>query len=142
MMLRMVEEKFAKALLLPINTSAVVILGIYAFVWGLWVANPWWDVFPTRHLYDAMNSVMPEYLWGIASIIAGLFTIYGAVTRKYNALLLGASISTIFWLIISIFYFIGDYQQTGGITAAAFSLYASYVYTNIKVNYRPRKKGY
>lgn len=42
---------------------------------------------------------------------------------------------------ISIFYFMGDPLNTGGITALIFSIYAAFVYLNIKVNFKDNKKS-
>lgn len=129
-------EKLAEALLLPINPAAVIILGIYTAVWGLWVANPFWEVFSHAPLYSAMASFMPEYIWGILAITMGAITIYGAVNRYYAALVRGAAASGFFWLFVCIFYFVGDAASTGGITALVFSVYAAFIYLNIRVNFK------
>ena len=41
-------------------------LGIYTILWGLWVANPFWDVFSTAPLYSQLSSIAPEVFWGTA----------------------------------------------------------------------------
>lgn len=129
-------EKLAKALLLPINPAAVIILGIYTMVWGLWVANPLWEVFSHADLYIKMAAFMPEWAWGIVALVVGLVTTYGAVKRNYSALVRGAAVAGLFWFAVSIFYFIGDYMSTGGITALVFAVYAAFIYCNIRVNFK------
>lgn len=135
------SEKLAQALLLPINPAAVIILGIYTVVWGLWVANPFWDVFHHAHLYAKMATFMPEWVWGILAISMGVITIYGAVKRHYPALVRGAATSGFFWLVVSIFYFAADWASTGGITALVFAVYAAFIYLNIRVNFKDDHKS-
>ncbi|HWT40999.1 MAG TPA: hypothetical protein VN081_07100 [Dongiaceae bacterium] len=132
-------EKLAQALLLPINPAAVIILGIYTVVWGIWVSNPLWEVFSHAPLYMKMAAFMPEWAWGVLAIIMGGITIYGAVRRYYAALVRGAASSGFFWLIVAIFYFVGDAANTGGITALVFAVYAFFIYLNIRVNFKNDK---
>jgi len=135
------SEKLAKALLLPINPAAVIILGIYTVVWGLWVANPLWPVFTHADLYSQMASFMPEWAWGLVAIIMGGITIYGAVKRYYAALVRGAASSGFFWLFVAVFYFAGDAANTGGITALCFAAYAFFIYLNIRVNFKDDQRS-
>lgn len=134
-------EKLAEALLLPINPAAVIILGIYTVVWGAWVANPLWEVFNHAVLYTKMASFMPEYAWGILAIVMGSVTIYGALKRHYPALVRGAATSGFFWFAVSIFYFVGDWASTGGITALVFAVYAMFIYLNIRVNFKHDRRS-
>lgn len=131
----------AKALLLPINPAAVILLGIYTVLWGFWVANPFWDVFGQAQLYGVLAQVAPEAFWGCLAIVCGLVTVYGAVKRRYGPLVRGASASGWHWLMICIFYFLGDPLNTGGITALIFAVYAAFVYLNIRVNFKDNKKS-
>jgi hypothetical protein len=140
-------RKLAQALLLPINPAAVVLLGIYTTVWGAWLASPFWTVFTQAPLFSVLARAAPdfvpaEYFWGTIAIICGSITIYGAVKRSYRALITGASVAGWHWLMIATFYFWGDWQNTGGITALIFCVYACFIYVNIRVNYKDRHKSY
>ena len=137
------KERFAEALLLPINPALVVLLGIYTVVWGIWIANPFWTVFTQAPLYSAMAAIWPEYVWGLIAIGAGVTTIMGAVVRSYGALTRGSMVAAIHWLVISIMYFMGDPLNTGGITSLVVAVYAAVVYLNIRINFRPdKRRGY
>lgn len=129
------RDKLVTALLQPINPSAVILLGFYTVVWGLWVANPFWTVFTQAALYSVLAQVAPEVFWGCLAIFCGSITIYGAWKRRYGPLTRGAAIAGWHWLMIATFYFMGDPFNTGGITALCFALYAAYVYLNIRVNF-------
>lgn len=130
-------EKFAEALLKPINPAAVVLLGIYTMMWGLWVIVPFWDVFTTAKLFSVLLALpLPEAFWGGLAMACGSVTTYGAFHRGYESLTRGAQVAAWHWLMIACFYFAGDFANTGGITALFFAIYAAYIYLNIKINYR------
>ena len=134
------REKFAEALLRPVNTAAIVILGVYTVTWGLWVANPFWSVFHGTQLFSALGLLAPEVFWGCLAITCGLFTIRGAYKRSYRALVIGAVFAAAHWLMIAFFYFLGDWTNTGGITSLTFAVYAAFIYLNIRVNHRNDRK--
>lgn len=140
-------EKFVRALLLPINPAVVVLLGIFTTVWGFWVANPFWTVFSQAALFNAMNSaefvqwvgmigISPEVFWGGIAMVCGVFIIHGAVKRSYKSLIRGSTIAFFHWLAISIMFFLGDWMNTGGITAGIFAIYGAFLWVNIRVNFK------
>jgi len=144
MTLREAPLKLTKALLLPINPAAVVLLGIYTVLWGLWVANPFWTVFTQAPIYDALARVPPdlipsEYFWGTIAVVCGCIITYGAIKRHYRPLTIGAATAGWHWFMISVLYFMGDWQNTGGITAAILAVYGAFIYVNIKVNFKDHK---
>lgn len=139
MKIRKAQEGLADALLKPINSAAIVVLGVYTLLWGLWIANPFWTVFNTAKLYHVLMTlppayVSPEYFWGSIAIICGLITIRGAYKRSYRALVLGSSIAGWHWFMIGLLYLAGDWHNTGGITALTFAIYSAFIYLNIRVN--------
>lgn len=135
------SEKLAHALLLPINPALIIILGNFTIVWGLWVLNPWSNLFDHAQLYVVMSHIAPEWAWGAFAILCGSITVYGAVKRKYGPLVRGAMASGAHWFLISLCYFLGDFASTGGITALTFAIYAALVGLNIKVNFKDDKKS-
>lgn len=129
------RERLARALLKPINPSVIIILGLYTVVWGFWIANPFWSVFGTASLYSAMMQfVANEYFWGGIAIAAGLTTMRGALKPSYWNLIAGSFVAFMHWFIIALFYFAGDWMNTGGITALTFAIYSGIIWLNIKVN--------
>ena len=130
------REKIAVSLLRPLNPSLILVLGGYTILWGLWILNPWWTVFSTAALYHIMATLAPEYVWGGIAVISGMLIIRGAIKPSYENLLTGSWIGFMHWLIIAIMYFVGDWMNTGGITALTFAIYSGIVWVNIKVNRR------
>lgn len=118
----------------PINTNLVVLLGLWTATWGLWVASPFWDVFDSAQMFTYMHSLGPEWAWGVSAVIAGLVMVFGVIFNSYRSLSWGAMIGFIYWLAISVLYFLGDWQNTGGITVIIFAIYSAAIRINLSVN--------
>lgn len=127
-------HRLATELLRPVNTAAIIILGAYTTLWGLWVANPLWTVFDQAPLYNWMMQVMPEVIWGIIALCVGMLMVYGVIQHSYRSLTTGAFVGYFHWLIIAIMYFGGDWQNTGGITSLVVSIYCAFIWLNITKN--------
>src|SRR6478752_4664055 len=112
----------------------IIILGVYTIVWGLWIVSPFWTVFSQAPLYSAMAGIASESFWGITAIVAGLITVHGSLKPRYKNIQVGALIAFFHWFIIGALYLIGDWQNTGGITAMTFAIYSAIVWVNVKVN--------
>lgn len=130
--LRRAWEELATALAKPINKVAAVVLSVYTFLWGLWVANPFWNVFGQSNMYSWLDSVAPEAFWGVMAMVVGAVMTYGVVRSSYKSLTIGAFVGFIHWLIIAMGYFAGDWRNTGGITSSAMALYCAAIYLNIR----------
>lgn len=127
------KARFIRAMLKPVNTAAISILGFATIIWGAWIANPFWTVFDRAQLYSWMN-IMPEWVWGTIAIIVGIFMIYGVAKRSFSRLLFGAGLGFYHWLIIGIMYFGGDWQNTGGVISMMLATYCAFIWLNLKVN--------
>jgi hypothetical protein len=109
-------------------------MAVYTFVWGCWLATPAWNVFSHAALYDNMAGVMPEWAWGLIAMAVGITMAYGIIEHTFKALTRGALAGWIHWFVITIFYFLGDWRNTGGITTAMIALYCGFIYLNLMVN--------
>jgi|SRR5882757_1559606 len=131
-LLRRALETLAIALSRPINKVAAVTLSIYTFLWGCWIANPFWNVFEHAKVYSWLSGIAPETVWGGIAIAVGIIMTYGVIRSSYNSLTIGAFIGFIHWLVISMGYFAGDWQNTGGLTSAAMAIYCAAIYLNVR----------
>ena len=77
---------------------------------------------------------MPEYVWGLIALGVGILMIYGVLRNSYRSLTLGAFVGYFHWFIIAIFYFGGDWRNTGGITSLMISIYSGFIWLNITRN--------
>lgn len=123
----------ASRMMQPINPALIAILGAYTVLWGLWVANPFWDVFSSAPLYSKMAE-LPEWAWGLFAMGSGFEMIRGVLRNSNSALRRGAFVGYFHWLVITFMYFAGDWHNTGGITSMTLSLYSLIVYLNYKKN--------
>lgn len=124
----------AAAMLRQISPAIIAIVGVYTIVWGLWVLSPYWTVFPSAPLYGALSAVGTEMAWGGFAIGCGLLTLRGAFAPSLGNLRFGSFMGFCHWLLIGIFYFIGDWTSTGGITCIAFAAISGLVWLNTKLN--------
>ena len=85
-------------------------------------------------MYDALGALFPEVAWGIFAIVIGFFMALGVNRQSYWSLTRGAMAGFFHWFIISIFYFLGDWQSTAGITGLMLAIYCAFIYVNIRVN--------
>jgi len=125
---------FRGLLSLPVNKAFILVISTYTLLWGLWVANPFWEVFSRSPLYTSLNSLFPEVVWGVFAIVCGLAMSWGILHEKSDWLCRGAYIGFIHWIVISIGYFLGDWQHTGGITALTIAALSALTYLNSRVN--------
>jgi hypothetical protein len=119
---------------IPVNSAIALITGLYTLLWGLWVASPFWEVFDTASLFHALNTAMPEVGWGLVAIATGAFMVWGVTKHSWKSLNWGSFVGFIHWLVISGGYFIGDWQNTGGIRALVLAIYCGYIYLNLRVS--------
>lgn len=125
----------------PINPAVILLLGFGTILWGLWVASPWWTVFPHAPLYSYMATFGPEYGWGAIAIFAGAAVVWGVIRASYKSLRAGALVGYIFWMLITVMYVAGDWTSTGPVTALVFALYSGFVALNIHINRKHYPKG-
>ncbi|AXH68741.1 hypothetical protein SEA_COMRADE_26 [Streptomyces phage Comrade] len=130
--LRRAWDTLALALSRPVNKVAAATLSVYTFLWGLWLASPFWEVFNAAHVYSWLESVMPETVWGILAMAVGAAMTYGLVRGSENSLTIGAFVGFLHWLIIGLGYFAGDWRNTGGIASLAMAIFCAAIYLNMR----------
>ena len=126
-------KRLLRSILQPINPAAILILGVFTTLWGLWVASPFWEVFTSANAFQYFL-IFPEPVWGGVAILAGLAIINGVVRGSFHSLTTGALVGFAHWLIISVFLFAGDWHNTGGLTYLMIAVYSAFVWLNLRVN--------
>lgn len=126
-------DGIARAMLQPINTAAIIILGVFTTVWGFWIGNPFWSLFDHAPLYSAML-FLPEWFWGGVAFLCGIGMIWGVLHNSYQSLKVSSIVGFYHWTMITLLFFMGDWQSTGGITAGTIAIYCGFIYLNLRVN--------
>jgi hypothetical protein len=128
------RDKLARRLSKPINTAAIVIMGVYTVLWGFWVGNPFWSTFDESKQYDWLAQVMPEEGWGLVAIVVGAIMCYGVVRNSFRSLSAGSLVGTVYWGTVAMGYYIGDWRDTAGLTKTMICLYCAFIFLNIRMN--------
>src|SRR5437868_10753898 len=123
-------QNVAKALIEPINPSAIILLGAMTIFWGLWMIAPWWTVYGTGLQYAYMSQI-PEVVWGGIAVVCGLGTSIGAIKGLYKPVLAGASIAFLHWTMITILFMAGSLVSPEWIFTLTFAVYAAYIRINV-----------
>lgn len=127
-------DKFVQGMLKPINPNASIILGILTNFWGIWLLLPH-DVFDTASVYSRMDQFAPEWAWGLWAFFCGLSVIVSILKSNWCWLARSMGFAVWHWCTVSGMMWWSNWQDTGGLTYTFISIYAIYVYLNVKVNY-------
>ncbi len=127
-------DKLALELLKPMNKRDVLLLSLYATLWGLWVSNPYWDTFSRSKVYSKLEYICPEWCWGLAALLIGVLSVYAVTRDKFSFLKLLSKCGTILWLIIALLYVTTDFTSTGWITAFIISTFYFLKAINLSIN--------
>jgi hypothetical protein len=131
--LRRAWRGLVEALYRPINRVAAGTLSVYTMLWGLWLFNPFWEVFSQGAVYSWLASVANEAVWGTMAFVVGVVMTYGVMRASNKSLTIGAFVGFLHWLLIALGYFAGDWKNTGGITSTAMAVYCAAIYLNLRV---------
>ena len=118
----------------PINTAEVLIVSTYTTLWGLFVMLPFFEVFDQAPIFRILTEIAPEWLWGIVTMLTGLYMIWGVAKPSVTSLIRAGYAGAIHWLVIASCFFIGDWQNTGWLTSLFIAIYCAFIYLNVRVN--------
>lgn len=128
-------DRLADMMLRPISKGVTVFVALYTTLWGLWVINPWWDVFSTADLYGGLNGFAPEWFWGFIAVFSGVMAFVSTIDARFpKTAFTAAAVTGWFWFAVGILYLYGDYHNTGGITGIFLALLCAYIFLNVKAN--------
>lgn len=132
--MRTALSRLAAQLIQPLRPLAIIVLGVYTLVWGIWVIEPAWNAIGHGQVFKVMSSLFPEYVWGTLGILIGIVLLFGLIIKSYQVLVVGSTLSGWFWGLITLLLFFGDWHSVLGWTALVFAIHASFIYLNIKIN--------
>jgi hypothetical protein len=133
-------EKIALGMMYPANPYATSIIGLFTLLWGLWIVNPFWHVFTSAALYEKAAGFAPEWAWGSWSTLCGLVILIALYKGSFKRLIDALAFCVWHWFTIAVFYFWGDWQNTGGLTYLFVGVLSLYMYLNIKFNHGQKRQ--
>lgn len=128
-------DRIAAGLIRPINPFSTIIGGVFTCAWGLWLIMPFTQVFDSARLFDGMSALGAESAWGSVALLAGMSIIIAVNQGYYRLLQSTLGSCAIYWFIVTALMFLGDWNNTGGITYLFTAIWFGYFYLNIKINY-------
>lgn len=128
-------DSFVKGMLKPINPYGASLLGLLTFFWGLWIVNPFWEVFNSAQVFSRAANFAPEWAWGTWATLCGITLITSVWRGNSRWLSRAARFASWHWATVSLMLWWGDWQNTAGVTYTFVALYSVYVFLNVRVNY-------
>lgn len=112
-------------------TKLEALCALEAILWGLWTANPFWNIYNSSSVWKTMNAIAPEWLLGSVVLALGLFQILSIALncnrwRQYLAV-----VAIFLWSLISLAFIVGNYQGTASVTYPIFVIMSMVVYTEV-----------
>lgn len=116
------------------NKRDVLLLSMYAILWGAWVSNPFWDTFGKSKIYANLAYIFPEWVWGGMALFIGVMSVFCVLKGRLRCLRCLSKAGALLWGIIAILYISTDVSSTGWITAFVISSFYFLKALNLAVN--------
>ncbi len=124
----------------PMNPAGRVLMGAWTIAWGIWFASPFWDVYDTSIVYEHMMKSAPEYVWGLAGILIGLYVFVSSLKDSKVHVYWSTFLMFYFWLIIDVFMWSSNFRATQPLMIFFICLYCAWIHLNIKYEHRIKPK--
>ena len=105
-----------------------LICAIEAILWGTWLLVPW-DMFSASKTFRFMNTIAPEWVWGLTVCLLGVCQLCGLLVKSYKTRRLAAVLSIFTWTLVSIAVIAGNYQSTATIIYPVFVVMSILIYS-------------
>lgn len=125
----MQDHKLRRIFLAPISPFNILLVGVFSFLWGLWVALPFWDVFNRSPIYSALDWVGSELIWGSIQIIVGTVLVFAAFDslRWMKYATFGGFLS---WFLVALGFAVADWQNPGMWVSGFIAALNAYMFLN------------
>lgn len=108
--------------------------GLTLFLWGVWIASPYWDTFNSTPTFRAMAGLpLPENVQGFLIMCVGLSVLWGIVSGNRKLRKVSIFWSVLIWAFISAMFIDANYQSTATITYPMLALSGAWAYWRITV---------
>lgn len=108
----MKTHKLMRMFLAPISPFSILIAGFYSFMWGLWVALPFWDTFAKSPIYEVLSWTGSEVIWGGIQMVIGVI-LMAAAFDSLRGMKYATFAGFVTWTWITISFAIADFHNAG-----------------------------
>jgi len=123
------SRRLRRMLAYPASPFILLLAGIYSFMWGLWVASPFWNTFPSSPIYEILSWTGSELVWGGVQMAVGLALAFAAFDslRWMKWATFSGFIS---WFLIALSFAISDWQNAGMWVCGFIAALMAYLFLN------------
>jgi hypothetical protein len=104
--------------------------GVIAVLWGVWLLNPWVQVF-ADDAWSRIAVIAPEHAWGGALVVIGLCQLVALLKQSYRWRRVGAISAAAVWLALGVLLALARPYRLGVPSAWMFFVGASWGYLRI-----------
>jgi len=112
---------------------------LFQVLWGLWILNPWVNTFAITNAYRLMADIAPEWVWGLAIFLIGIFQIIVIFTPNLRLRVL-SSITCLFIFVVLAFLILAG--NAGSVTIPTYLVFALcewFAYTELLAGIKEEK---
>lgn len=111
-------------------------------LWGSWVSAPWFNSFQVSNVFNMMEKVAPEFVWGAFVLLLGIIKVV-ILHTKYIKLRIAISILVMFtFSLLTTFYALGNWMSTAAPMYLSFTVISWFSYMEILYDKKfPPMKG-
>lgn len=132
--IRTTLHRLAAKMIEPLRPAAVFNAGLFTLFWGLWTANPFWQVFNDDRVYRGLSELFPEWFWGVIAILSGTCMLLGLFVKSYKMLLSSSAVAGWFWTTVGIFLIIEQWRSPLCLVALMATASNALIYLNLRIN--------
>lgn len=114
-MLKRMMWKIALADTTPVET----ITAVQSMLFGLWLVLPF-NTFNSGNVFDIMNQIAPESVWGILMMVLGIAQLYTVHTKRVVYRIWATRIMLPVWVIIDLSFLLSLTASSASITYFVF----------------------
>jgi len=98
-------------------------------LWGAWVGNTLFSVFPVSNVFHLMEQVASEEIWGVSIFLIGTLQLLFLYTKYSKISCFLALLGMFTFIILSVFYAVGNWASTAAVMYFAMSMYSALAFT-------------
>lgn len=111
--------------------SIEFVVALMLILWGVWVANPFWELFTASPVFGLMAHIGPEPAWGVTVFAVGCLQMGFVFSRQWTARRATAVLSLFVYVLLSVMFGLGNFRGVSTVIYAVFALLCWFAYVNI-----------
>jgi hypothetical protein len=115
-------------------------LSFQCVAWGIWLILPL-DTFSSSQVYSIISRILPEWVWGIIFLTAGILQIYSVHQYHWAFRRLMATVVLFLWVIVDVSLWVSRSSSAASITYLVFALSAMWCVVAISVRGKVNHRG-